>query len=346
MLLALILAGCSGLAGGDTQSQPMKVNFFGTAANHVHALIALPNHVLVLATHYGLFRSADGGQHWTLVAAGPTQGMMTNWLAASPLDHQRFYVMTFPSVANHTGVLGLYTSADQGRTWKMTMTSARLGNDNFMVQPGNVSPDQVYVYVNVLGAHGLKVSNDAGQHFATLGTLPFGSIEGLLALPGAPGTLLVYGYEGIARSTDSGMHWNVLAGMSQHAIFGVTTGGPNHPIYATGDEGMYASQDGGKSFTLVSSGTSYAALNASTVDPQLLYGKTSHTIFRSRDGGHTWNALPPITGSHGTPYTLATDPTNPARLYLALSYPTEVYRYDQDSENSGQWTSLTPKADQ
>ena len=36
------------------------------------------------------------------------------------------------------------------------------------------------------------------------GTLPFGSIQGLLALPGAPGTLLVYGYEGIARSSDGG----------------------------------------------------------------------------------------------------------------------------------------------
>jgi photosystem II stability/assembly factor-like uncharacterized protein len=346
MLLTLVLSGCGGLAGGDTQSQPMKVNFFGTAANHVHSLIALSNNVLVLATHYGLFRSSDSGQHWTLVAAGPDQGMMTNWLAASPLDHHRLYVMTFPAVANHTGVLGLYTSADQGCTWKVTMTSAQLGNDNFIVQPGNTSPDQVYVYVNVLGAHGLKVSNDAGQHFATLGTLPFASIEGLLALPGAPGTLLVYGYEGIARSTDSGMHWNILAGMSQHAIFGMTTGGPNHPLYATGDEGIYASQDGGKSFALVSSGTSYAALTASAIDSQLLYGKTARTIFCSTDGGHSWKALPPTTGSHGTPYTLATDPANPARLYLALSYPTEVYRYDQDSGNRKQWTSLTPNADQ
>ena len=92
------------------------------------------------------------------------------------------------------------------------MTSAQLGNDNFIVQPGNTSPNQVYVYVNVLGAHGLKVSNDAGQHFAALGTLPFASIEGLLALPGVPGTLLVYGDEGIARSTDSGSTGTLLPG--------------------------------------------------------------------------------------------------------------------------------------
>ena len=184
VLLALLLTGCSTLAGEDTQSQPANVNFFGTGANHVHSLIALPNNVLVLATHFGIFRSADGGQHWALVTAGPDQGMMSNWLAASPLSQQRLYVMTFPAIVTPLrGTLGVYTSADQGRTWKLTITSSQLGNDNFIVQPGNQSPNQVYVYVNALGAKGLKVSEDAGQHFTTLGTLPFGIIQGLLCSP-------------------------------------------------------------------------------------------------------------------------------------------------------------------
>jgi photosystem II stability/assembly factor-like uncharacterized protein/predicted small secreted protein len=347
-LLALLLTGCSTFTGGDTQSQPqaVKVNVFGTAANHVHSLIALPNNVLLLATHYGLFRSADGGQHWALVAAGPDQGMMTNWLAASPLNQQRLYVMTFPAIGTALkGTLGLYTSADQGRTWKLAITSAQLGNNNFIVQPGNQSPDQVYVYVNVLGAKGLKVSEDAGQHFTTLGMLPFGGIQGLLALPGAPGTLLAYGDEGVARSTDGGMHWGVIPDMSRQAVFGITTGGPNRPIYASADQGIYASQDGGKSFTLVHPGASYSSLTASPVDPQLLYGKTASTIFRSIDGGHTWSALPPPTGSHGSLYALAADPTNSALLYLGLSYPTEVYRYNQDSKDGKPWTSLTPQAE-
>jgi photosystem II stability/assembly factor-like uncharacterized protein len=348
ILLVLLLTGCSTLAGGgDTQSQPEQanVNIFGTAANHVHSLVALPNNVLLLATHFGLFRSADGGQHWALVAAGPDQGMMTNWLAASPLNQQRLYVMTFPAlVTTLKGTLGLYTSADEGRTWKLAITSAKLGNDNFIVQPGNQSPEQVYVYVNVLGTKGLKVSNDAGQHFTTPGTLPFGNVQGLFVLPGAPGTLLAYGDQGAARSTDGGVHWEIIPSLNQQAVFGLTTGGPNRPIYASADQGIYVSQDGGKTFALVHPGASYSSLTASPVNPQLVYGKTSSTIFRSTDGGHTWNALPPPTGSKGSLYALVADPTNSAVLYLGLSYPTEVYRYDQDSSKS--WTSLTPQAEQ
>ncbi len=347
ILLVLLLTGCSTLAGEGTQSQPQQanVNFFGTAANHVHSLIALPNNVLLLATHFGLFRSADGGQHWALIAAGPDQGMMTNWLAASPLNQQRLYVMTFPAlVTTLKGTLGLYTSADEGRTWKLAITSAQLGNDNFIVQPGNQSPEQVYIYVNAFGARGLKVSNDSGQHFTTLGTLPFGDVQGLFTLPGAPGTLLAYGDQGAARSTDGGVHWEIISGLNQQAVFGITTGGPNRPIYASADQGIYVSQDGGKTFTLVHPGASFSSLTASPVNPQLVYGKTSSTIFHSTDGGHTWNALPSPTGDKGSLYALVADPTNSAVLYLGLSYPAEVYRYDQGS--SKLWTSLTPQAEQ
>jgi photosystem II stability/assembly factor-like uncharacterized protein len=156
---------------------------------------------------------------------------------------------------------------------------------------------------------------------------------------------LAYGDEGLARSTDGGVHWNIISSMSQQAVFGVTTGGSHRPIYASADQGIYASQDGGNNFTLVHPGASYSSLTASPVDPQLLYGKTSSTIFRSTDGGHTWNALPPPTGSYGSLYALAANPTNSALLYLGLSYPTQVYCYNQGSGDSKPWTSLTPQAE-
>ena len=342
-LLVLLLVSCGTLNSSDTQQAatpvPMRVNGFGTAANHTHSLAAFPNNVLILASHYGLFRSADGGKSWTMVAAGPGQlmdGLMTESLVASPLNPQRLYVLTLPAVSHAKGTLGLYTSTDQGRTWKLAVSTASLGN-MFLVQPGNDNPDEVYTYLPTLGELGLKVSMDAGEHFTVTGTLPFAPVLSMLAIPGAPGHLLVGGNDGMALSTDGGAHWQPVQGISG-AIFQVTTSGPKGPIYASGDAGIYASQDGGKTFALVYAKNPLSALTVSPLQPQVLYGKTGTGIYRSGDGGHSWKALPPIKGNLTN---LAVDPENASLLYLAISYPTEVYRYNQ---TSSAWSSLTPKS--
>ncbi len=342
LLSLLALTACGGLSTGSAPSAtpaPERVNGFGTRLNHVHALLALPGNVLVLATHYGLFRSPDAGKNWTLVAAGPNQlmdGLMTTSLVVSSLDPQRLFVLTQPALNDHKGTLGLYTSADQGRTWKLAIPNSQIG-DMYFAQPGNDNAEEVYTYIRKLGAQGLKVSRDAGEHFSTTGTLPFPDILGMLALPGAPGQLLVYGNEGVARSMDSGAHWQNVSGV-QGAVFGMTTSGTHSPVYATGDAGTYASADGGKSFTLVQQQAAYAALTASPVQSKELYGKTGTAIYHSTDGGHSWQPLPHIKGNL---QSLAADPANGAVLYLALSYPTEMYRFDQ---NSAQWISLTPQS--
>src|SRR5438045_4026513 len=106
-----LFSACSTDSSTAAQQTPastaVNVNGFGTAANHVHSLLALPNHVLVLATHYGIFRSEDSGTTWKEVAAGPNQlmqGLMTYSLTASPLDPKRLFVLTLPAVSPHAGI--------------------------------------------------------------------------------------------------------------------------------------------------------------------------------------------------------------------------------------------------
>jgi photosystem II stability/assembly factor-like uncharacterized protein len=338
-LLILLLAACGSNTGSIATATPIvPVNGFGGANNHGHSLIALPNNVLMLATHYGLFRSGDDGTTWREVAAGanePMDGLMTTSLVNSSLDPQRLYVITQPATQNAKGTLGLYTSADGGLTWQLAITTKTIGSMYF-VAPGNNSAEETYVYLPNEGPQGLKVSKDAGQHFSSTGTLPF-SILGLLAIPGAPGQLIAYGDNGMARSSDDGGHWQVISNITG-AIFGMTTSGPHSPIYASGDAGIYASNDGGKTFKLVYTQSSFGSLIASPLQTQLLYGKTGQAIYRSTNGGRTWTTLPPIKGNL---QNLVPDLHNSALLYLSLSYPMEIYRLDQAN---GQWTSLTPKA--
>lgn len=343
-LIALLLVACSSGTGATQPTAsptPAPVNGFGVAANHVHSLLVLPNHVLILATHYGLFRSEDNGTTWQEVAGGPHQlmdGLMTYALVISPLNPQRLYVLTLPSIISHAGIVGLYTSADQGRTWKLSIPATSLTSTTlFVVAPGNETPGEVYVYVPELGPRGLEISMDNGQHFAKTGTLPFGSIFGLLAIPGAPGHVLVYSSDGMASSTDGGIHWHVISNITG-GIDDLTTAGPNSPIYASGDAGIYSSLDGGKTFKLVYTQAAYTSLTISPLQPQVIYGKTGTNVYRSSDGGHTWNALPHISGNLAV---LAADPRNASGVFLSLSYPTELYRLSQDSKG---WLSLTPQA--
>ncbi|MEO6892319.1 MAG: sialidase family protein [Ktedonobacteraceae bacterium] len=342
IFMTALLIACG---GPDTSNPPVatpavvRVNGFGTAANHVHALLALPQHVLILAMHYGLFRSEDAGSTWQEVAGGSHQlmdGLMSYALAASPLDGQRLYVLTQPSVSHYPGTPGLYTSADQGRTWKLSSATAQLTSGNIFTEAaGNDTPDEVYIYLPALGALGLRVSMDAGVHFSMAGTLPFGRIDGMLPIPGAPGHLLAYGSDGMASSSNGGTHWQVIQGLNG-GIYSTATAGPHSPIYASGDAGVFVSSDGGKTFKPVNAGSSFASLCVSPVQPRIVYGKTGLLVYRSTDGGHTWKALPQIKGNLAS---LAADPANATEVYLSLSYPSAMYRLQGDSPN---WQSLTP----
>ncbi len=339
VLMVVVSACTNGGTGGSTTTQQVRVNGFGTAANHVHSLLAFPNHVLLLATHYGLFRSTDDGDNWVLAAAGANQimaGMMTFSLVSSAVNERRLYVLTQPSVNNPRGIQGLYTSDDQGKTWSLAIKTATIGNMYF-VAAGNASDNDVFVYISTLGSQGLRISHDDGKHFASAGTLPFGNLLGMLAVPGQPGHVLIYGDDGAASSSDNGMHWKMVKGLNS-AIYNVTTPGAHDPIYAAGDDGVFVSKDDGESFSLVYSQIGYGALVASPQAPAVLYGKTAQRIYESTDGGKSWNDLPTIKGNI---QALTPDPSDAERVYLALSYPTAVYSYEQGSEA---WSSLTPRA--
>ncbi|MGH2507917.1 MAG: WD40/YVTN/BNR-like repeat-containing protein, partial [Ktedonobacteraceae bacterium] len=239
LFIPFILAACSGSnLSGPTANAALigpPVNGFGIEQNHVHSMVILPdaNHTIVLATHYGIFRSLDHGVTWQQTAAGPNQlmqGLMTYSLSYNPLDPQRLYVLTQPATIPYSGTLGLYTSSDAGKTWQLSIPTTRITSGFvYLAQAGNESPSEVYIYLSQFGTHGLQVSMDNGRHFSQVGSpLPFGELLGLMTVPNELGHLIVYGNNGIATTSDSGKHWQLVPGILD-SIFELTTSGPTRP---------------------------------------------------------------------------------------------------------------------
>ena len=336
LVLLFCLSACADTGAATTTNvQPLAVNGFGTASNHGHALLAMPDSSLLLATHFGLYRSTNNGRSWS----GPdkTLGtMMASSLSSSPLNGHRIYVLAETTTSDQQGTVGLYVSNDEGESWQPGISATKTGGKMYTVVAGNRSIDEAYAYVPTKGAQGLLVSEDGGKHFTSPGPIPFGRINGIQPIPDAPGQVLIYSSDGAARSIDGGKHWTIIKSFTS-SVYSIVTGGPKSPIYASSDVGIYASHDDGITFKQVY-GQSRSALTAVPDEPLWLYGKTGRLVYKSEDGGHSWQALPAIQGNLEN---LAPDPHNVANLYLSLSYPMEIYHYD---ENSASWTSLTPKA--
>ncbi len=72
---------------------------------------------------------------------------------------------------------------------------------------------------------------------------------------------------------------------------------PSQPkrVYAAGPDGLFRSDDAGKTWALSSAGLPSSAVTALALDPSQpasLYAATAAGLFRSDDGAATWRAWP------------------------------------------------------
>jgi photosystem II stability/assembly factor-like uncharacterized protein len=218
---------------------------------------------------------------WTF--AGPLNvGGRISDVAVAPDDPDRLYA------AAATG--GVFTSADRGRTWTPIFDEqALLTIGDLALDPSD--PDVIYV--------GTGEANGGHNNFAG---------------------------GGLYKSEDGGASWRFM-GLGETVSIGRVVVDPSNPkrVFAaalgsyfapTPERGLYRSEDGGESWTRVlavndSTGvidvvirpddpnTIFAATwqRVRRVSGSFLYGEGS-AVWRSRDGGDTWERLGP---AHGLP---------------------------------------------
>lgn len=269
-------------------------------------------------------------------------GLMAFRLAQSPVDSQRVYVLAVVRTSGPQRTPpGIYTSTDAGQSWHLASPLTAFPSPSvYTIGTGAAGAGQIFAIVSTLGAHGLYESLDAGSHWQAVPALPTSAPTGISGDPSDPSRLLLWSAaDGLFVSDDGGQQWTPAAGI-QDGVYSVawagSTGSGPSVVYAAGDAGLYRSDDGGESFSLVNGQVTYDAVEACAATPSRAYALTGTTVYATRDGGVTWSATAP-TSSH--PGDLTVDPQDPSTAYVGFSFPLGV---DVTTDSGAHWQSVLP----
>lgn len=257
----------------------------------------------------GVFKTTDGGNSWTAA----NKGLVATSVLDVVVDPHT------PTTAYAGGNRGVFKTTDQGASW--TRINVGLTHPAYRLAIDPRTPDTLYGGTG----NGVFKSIDGGLSWVAASTgltNPF--VQTLTLDRGSATTLYAGTLRGLFKSTDGAASWTpVDLGMGDSVrVFSFTIDPQVSTIlYATAFDqtrtypgGTFKSEDGGASWTRLS-----PMFLAVAVDPRnssTLYGNSGDSIWKSTDGGATWNAsnagLPAMSVR-----ALAIDSQAPATIYAA-----------------------------
>jgi len=237
-----------------------------------------PNVLFAGISEGSFFRSRNWGQSWEVIG-----GFNSPMAAGSvhPLNH----LLVFAANSD-----GIHRSPDGGDGWTRVSTIADVRC--FAFHPTN--PNTIYAS----GMTKVYRSTDGGVFWTTLATLP-GSpqIDQIRQSPLAPLTLYLATWNsGVQKSTNGGLTWTeILPASAKGWRMAVHPTIPGR-LYASSYQPMafYTSTNSGTTWTQHPTNVSFNDLVCDPGDPDRFFFINLHTVYRSPDGGATFeNVLQP-----------------------------------------------------
>jgi hypothetical protein len=300
----ILLAALPALAGwaihGPDGGSVKRLVFDPTDASIVYA-----------AASNGLFRSADGGQHWVAGAGLVGTGLLDVAVAKSD-----------PRVIFAASASGLFKSTDRGASFHLVQS-----NGAFHLAVSRQNADIVYC----VSINGPVQSTDGAATFGPRGSgLPAGLASAIAVDPQNAATVYVSfpTSPGVYKSTDSGAHWApASSGLTAPQVFALAVDPSNgNTLYAGGRApAILKSTDGAATWTALNAGPNdltCAGVEVSPSSPSTLLAATNHGALRSTDGGASWGRGDGFVDENTV--AVALDPVSPARFLAAMAL--HVYR--------------------
>jgi photosystem II stability/assembly factor-like uncharacterized protein len=276
----------------------------------------------------GVFKSTDGGAHWSAMMAGLTSTNISV-LAIDPRDSNTVYAGTegggvFKSTNGgahwspiNTGLIirwdaayviafaidpsdpnilfagtwgvGVFKSTDGGAHWT-PMTTGLTTSYVYMLVIDPLNPDILYAETH---GGGVFKSTDGGTLWVPMNTGLTNLYAAPLVIdPLVPDTLYVGGGNGVFKSTNGGAEWSALIGSYVPAL-AIDPSNPSTVYAGSWGNGVYKSTDGGAHWSIMTSGldTLVAVLAVDPFEPNTLYAGTLTGVYKSTDGGKHWDAI-------------------------------------------------------
>jgi photosystem II stability/assembly factor-like uncharacterized protein len=277
------------------------------------------------ASGFGFWVSEDGGRSWTRRSRS-----VPSLLYADVRDARTVYF-----VRDHQ----VQQSRDAGRTWRPFFGDA--SSQGVAVLSLIQDPREPAVFFVLSSSASLFRTADSGRHWvAVSGGLPVPHDLASLAL-GDPGTVLAGGRfeEGhfrVYRSDDDGENWEPSArGLVSTAVSAGTATRSGALFTAVFFDGLLRSLDQGATWTR-SLDVGFTYVQAFALDPAdaatvyagttFSFGEDPHFLWKTTDGGDSWQPLPyPTTVFEGGQIValdvddIAVDPVDPATVFLATA---------------------------
>jgi photosystem II stability/assembly factor-like uncharacterized protein len=248
----------------------------------------------------GILRIFDRGAHRQFFPVSVGEEVMS--LAFDPTDRRVLYAGTGWNVWTTSGYPGrqggVWRSTDRGRTWQQEVRGMIATEVQAVVAP---APDRI---VAALLGRGPVLGDGRGSPWAAGDHGIERDIHDLLADSADPDILWAATRDGVFRSEDGGQTWTAASeGLTPHPILSwryctslaldpTVPGG----LWVASWSGLFHSADGARTWTRVTS-LPEAPFEAVAVDPNHPRkawaasqggGGTFPTVFRSEDGGATW----------------------------------------------------------
>ncbi len=249
------------------------------------------SNVIYAGTQSGLLNSMDNGNTWDTPDANSDAAALNNVSSMA--------ISSGPTKTIFAGSssLGLFKSTNQDGRWNLVNSGPILSGAGHTFVA--ISPSQSnYLYAGIINGYrygtkaSLFASVNSGRSWTSIDT-KFG-LCGFTIDPKSPLTLYATTQQGIQKSLDGGVTWNLIYSGSPNDGFSNIIVDPQNSatIYANlGPSGISKSVDSGQTWRIVRADPNNLSLFINPLKPNSIYAGGYGFIFYSPDGGDNWTRI-------------------------------------------------------